>query len=130
MARPAHDHPTPAELEVLQVIWARDHATVRDVMDVLNQHMPRAYTTVMTLMNVMVRKKILVRRKRGRAFVYRARKTCEQTLGAMVADLLGRAFQGSVAAMVECLIDQVKPGEAELKAVRDVIARRAGSGSR
>ncbi len=80
MARPAHDQPTPAELEVLQVIWQRGPSTVREVMDVLNQRTPRAYTTIMTLMNVMARKKTLIRTKRGRAFVYRARECHNKNL--------------------------------------------------
>ena len=37
MARPRHVNPTPAELEVLQIIWKRGPSTVREVMTVLNQ---------------------------------------------------------------------------------------------
>ncbi|MCK4294780.1 MAG: BlaI/MecI/CopY family transcriptional regulator, partial [Planctomycetes bacterium] len=36
MARPRHENPTPAELEVLQVIWEQGPSTVREVMTVLN----------------------------------------------------------------------------------------------
>ena len=45
MARPRHEHPTPAELEALQIIWDRGPSTVREVMEVLNQSRRRAYTS-------------------------------------------------------------------------------------
>lgn len=122
MARPTHDQPTPAELEVLQVIWQRGPSTVREVMEVLNQRTPRAYTTIMTLMNVMARKKTLVRTKRGRAFVYRARECRDKTLRDMVSDLLHRAFRGSAAAMVQRLLDDADPDEHELDAIRQALA--------
>ena len=47
MVRPRYANPTPGELEVLQVIWDRGPSTVREVMEVLNQERPRAYTSVM-----------------------------------------------------------------------------------
>ena len=70
MARPRHVNPTPAELEVLQIIWKCGPSTVREVMTVLNQERRCAYTSVMSLMNVMVEKGLLSQRPKGRAFVY------------------------------------------------------------
>jgi BlaI family transcriptional regulator, penicillinase repressor len=123
MARPSNDQPTPAELEVLHVIWQRGPSTVREVMDILNQRSKRAYTTIMTLMNVMARKKTLIRTKRGRAFVYRARDERDKTLRGMVGDLLQRAFHGSSAAMVQRLLDDAAPDSQEMKAIRQTISQ-------
>ena len=56
MARPRHEQPTPAELEILKLLWARiGPASVRDVLKLVNQdaETPRAYTSVMSLLNVM-----------------------------------------------------------------------------
>ena len=66
MARPKDEHPTTGELEVLKVLWQRGPSTVRDVLAVLNEARPRAYTSVMSLMNVMAEKGQLVRREQGR----------------------------------------------------------------
>ena len=52
MARPRQSHPTPAELEVLQVLWEEGPATVRQVMERLNPGRPRGYTSVMSLLDV------------------------------------------------------------------------------
>ena len=54
MARPKQPHPTPAELEVLQVLWDDGPATVRQVMERLKKDRPRGYTTVMSLLDVMI----------------------------------------------------------------------------
>lgn len=121
MARPRHQHPTPGELEILQVLWQRGPCTVREVMRVLNPTRRRAYTTVMSLMNVMFEKGLVKREPRGRAFVYRSRATRKRTLSAMVGDLLGRAFDGSAAAMVTHLLEQAGLSEDELDEIREAI---------
>jgi BlaI family penicillinase repressor len=126
VARPKHENPTPAELEILHLLWSEGALTVREVMERLNrkrQHLgrQRAYTSVMSLMNVMTDKGMLARKADGRAFVYEAALAREQTLGEMVADLLGRAFGGSAAALVTHVLEQANPDERELSEIRRTI---------
>src|SRR5438046_1896321 len=123
MPRPKEDQPTAGELEVLKVLWDRGPSTVREVMDVLNETRPRAYTSVMSLLNVMAEKKLLVREPRGRAFVYRPKTDRGRTLRRMVGDLLGRAFEGSTTQLVAHLLDQSKPSAAELEEIRRAIEK-------
>ena len=121
MPRPKEEHPTAGELEVLKVLWDRGAGTVRDVMEVLNQDRPRAYTSVMSLLNVMTEKGLLVRQPQGRAFVYRPKTDRRRTLRRMVGDLLGRAFEGSTSQLVTHLLDQSKPSAEELAEIRQAI---------
>ncbi|HTN77472.1 MAG TPA: BlaI/MecI/CopY family transcriptional regulator [Pirellulaceae bacterium] len=122
MARPKQEQPTPAELEILKVLWERGPQTVRDVMEELNRTAPeRAYTTVMSLMNIMTEKGLLKRTPQGRAFLYAAKAGRDKTLGTMVNDLLGRAFAGSASALVAQLLDQATPSKSELDAIRKAI---------
>lgn len=123
MARPKEDHPTSGELEVLKVLWQRGPSTVRDVLEVLNESRSRAYTSVMSLMNVMTDKGQLVRREQGRAFIYEPACEREATLGGMVADLLGRAFEGSASQLVAHLLDQTRPDSGELDEIRKTISQ-------
>ena len=118
MPRPRHDHPTPGELEVLKVLWERGPSTVREVMEVLNETRRRAYTSVMSLLGVMTEKGLLTREPKGRAYVYRAKVTREKTLGQMVDDLLGRAFEGSASTLVARLLDRSSPSPEELEEIR------------
>jgi BlaI family transcriptional regulator, penicillinase repressor len=121
MPRPKEEQPTAGELEVLKVLWDRGPSTVRDVMDVLNQTRPRAYTSVMSLLNVMTEKGLLVREPRGRAFAYQPKTDRGRTLRRMVGDLVGRAFEGSTSQLVAHLLDQTKPSAKELAEIRRAI---------
>jgi BlaI family penicillinase repressor len=121
MPRPKEEQPTTGELEVLKVLWQRGPSTVREVMDVLNESRPRAYTSVMSLLGVMADKKLVIREASGRAFVYRPKTDRGRTLRHMVGDLLGRAFEGSTSQLVAHLLDQTKPSPAELAEIRDAI---------
>jgi len=122
MARPKEEQPTTGELEVLKVLWDRGPSTVRDVMEVLNADRPRAYTSVMSLMNVMADKGLLVREPQGRAFVYRPKFEQKRTRGRMVGDLLGRVFDGSAHELVAHLLDQSQPTAEELDEIQRTIA--------
>jgi predicted transcriptional regulator len=121
MPRPKSEQPTQAELEVLHTLWERGPLTVRDVMNELNRTRTRAYTSVMSLLNVMVDKGLLTRKPHGRAFLYAAKAGREKTLGRMVDDLLTRAFSGSADLLVSHLLDQARPSEAELAEIRRVL---------
>ncbi|MFG0296741.1 MAG: BlaI/MecI/CopY family transcriptional regulator, partial [Maioricimonas sp. JB045] len=73
MARPASEQPTPAELEVLKILWEIGPATVRDVLSEFERRNDRrAYTTIMSLMSVMADKGLLERSPKGRAYIYTA----------------------------------------------------------
>jgi BlaI family transcriptional regulator, penicillinase repressor len=131
MPRPASDQPTPAELEVLKVFWERGPSTVRQVMETLNPRRERAYTSVMSLLNVMTEKGLLTRLPQGRAFIYEAAVAREQTLGQAVEDLLGRVFEGSASSLVAHLFDQSEISDEELVTIRRTIReynRRQQSG--
>lgn len=122
MPRPQSEHPTPAELEVLKVLWEDGPCTVRDVLDRLNgQGRRRAYTSIMSLMNVMVDKRLLKRKPHGRAYLYEPRAPREKTLGDLVGDLWQRAFEGSATTLVTRLLEETQPTSAELEAIREAI---------
>ncbi len=128
MPRPRNEQPTPAELEVLQLLWESESMTVREVMEQLNQQRPRAYTSVMSLLNVMSDKGMLSREPHGRAFKYRVAKTKEKTLGSLVNDLVSRAFDGSKTALVAQLLDGSQPSDAELDEILKLIKRHRQGG--
>ncbi len=123
MPRPKTQHPTPAELEILKILWHSGPLSVRDVMEELRErNKDRAYTSVMSLLGVMAEKKLLSRTRQGRAFLYAAKLPREKTLAGMVDDLWKRAFDGSTSSLVTHLLNQASPSEEELDAIRQAIA--------
>jgi predicted transcriptional regulator len=124
MGRPRAEQPTPAELEVLKILWGRDRAlTVRDVLEVINERndSPRAYTSVMSLMNVMTDKGLLDRTPQGRAFVYIPASSRDQTLRALLGETLVRAYEGSASLLMAHLLDGSNPSTEELDQIRSVL---------
>lgn len=113
--------PTEVELEILHVLWQHQPMTVRQVVDVLNEDRPRAYTSILSMLNVMYEKGLVAREMEGRAHVYRASHSRERTLGGVVKDLLGRAFQGSATSLIAQVLQQSKPSEEELREIRKTI---------
>src|SRR3979411_272764 len=61
----------PLETDVMERLWKRRHATVRDVVDDLGKSRSLAYTTVMTIMTRLHAKGLLVRDRDGKTYVYR-----------------------------------------------------------
>lgn len=127
MARPKSEQPTPAELEILKILWDRGPSTVREVRQVLlEERRPRAYTSVMSLLNVMADKGLLDREPEGRAFRYSPRIAREYTLGRLVGDLWSRAFEESASTLVSHLLDEANPSPAELDEIRSLIEAYQG----
>ena len=130
MARPRHNNPTPAELEVLQVIWEHGPSTVREVLNLQSSKRPRAYTSVMSLMNVMAEKGLLAQKPKGRAFIYSAKVSRDKTQSSMLNDLLNRAFDGSANGLVAHLLAQTEPNSEELgeiqKTIREFSKKKGG----
>lgn len=124
MARPRTVHPTPAELEILKLLWERGPLTVREVLETLNETGPtRAYTSVMSLLNIMADKELLEREPVGRAFRYRAAAEQQSTLGGLVGDVWRRAFGGSASALVAHLLEEASPTPEELAAIRETLKK-------
>src|ERR1700757_3751125 len=89
--------PTEAELELLQIIWQKEPATVREIHDALNQEKASGYTTVLKLLQIMTSKGLVVRDEANRAHVYRATFTQDAMQSRLLKDLSVRLFSGSAA---------------------------------
>ena len=96
----------PLELECLSVLWPMGESTVRDIHLRLAMSRPRAYTTVMTIMDRLARKGIVTRRKMGRAYRYQARLTAEEARRKAVEKIVDGFFNGSRDALVAHLSAQ------------------------
>ncbi len=97
MRRPAapRDIPPPLELECLKVLWRLGEASVRDVRSDLADSRSLAYTTVMTLMDRLVKKGSASRRKSGRMFLYTPVLPRDQARRLAVQELVDAFFGGS-----------------------------------
>ena len=71
--------PTEGELELLRVLWAKGPSTVRELHDAVSQERALGYTTVLKLLQIMTEKGLVQRTEVGRAHLYRATASQEET---------------------------------------------------
>jgi predicted transcriptional regulator len=103
MPKTARDVPPPLELACLQALWTLQEGNVRAVQEVVALSRPLAYTTIMTVLDRLVRKGKLTRRKVGRAFVYSPQASRDAMRRVALRELVDGFFDGSEAALLEFL---------------------------
>ena len=119
--------PTPAELEILRVLWERGPSTVRDVQEILQRVRRTGYTTVLKLLQIMTEKGLVSRDENARAHVYQTRLGRSQTQRQLVRDLLDRAFGGSVASLVMQALSGRRTSPDEITKIRLLLDGLEGS---
>lgn len=112
---------TEQELEIMKVVWERKSATVREVYEALRERKTVAYTTVMTMMNILESKGHLVKRPEGRAFVYEPSQARTQVVSGMVQDFVDRVFDGAARPLVLSLIKERKLSKKDLEEISRLI---------
>ncbi|WP_220396242.1 BlaI/MecI/CopY family transcriptional regulator [Arenimonas terrae] len=97
MARkPAPPKPTPAELDLLRVLWPLGAATAKQVHEVAQRDRPElAYATVLRLLQIMHGKGLLVRDESERSHVYAPAHAQESLRTSLLKDLIHKAYSGS-----------------------------------
>jgi BlaI family penicillinase repressor len=95
MARTARDVPPPLELLCLRALWSLGEGNVKAVQEVVARSRPLAYTTIMTVLDRLVRKGMLARRKVGRSFAYVPQSTRDDARRAALRELVDGYFDGS-----------------------------------
>jgi len=93
----------PLELDCLNTLWPMGEGTVREIRDALAARRPRAYTTIMTIMDRLARKGVVERRKAGRAYIYRANLSAEQARSQAIGQVIENFFAGSKDALLSHL---------------------------
>lgn len=89
----------------MKVVWELRQTTVRGVYEKLRSQRPIAYTTVMTMMNILEQKGFLKKLPaEGRAFVYQSAQPKGKVIKAMVQDFVNRVFNGSAEPLMVQLV--------------------------
>jgi BlaI family penicillinase repressor len=111
---------TPLELEIMQVLWESGPGTVAEVQPKLKGEL--AYTTVQTMLNVLLRKKKVKRVQEGRAYRYRPVVSRERATSSALSDLVQRMFGGSSEALLMAMVDTQQITAEELARVAERLA--------
>jgi BlaI family transcriptional regulator, penicillinase repressor len=117
--------PTEGELELLEILWERGPATVRELFDEVNVKRPVVYTGVLKLLQIMTEKCLVERDERERAHVYRAAVSQVDTEHRFLRELSDRFFAGSAAQLALRALEMESASEEELTAIRNLIAKKS-----
>ena len=114
--------PTDRELELLEVLWRRGEASVREIYEELRDDIPIVQATVQAFLRTMTKKGLVSYRERGRSFVYRALVKPEPTRRLLLNRVLQRVYDGAIDQLVEGAIRLKQPSDTELARLRELIA--------
>ncbi len=89
----------PLELECMSVLWPLGEGTVRDIHRQLAVSRPRAYTTIMTIMDRLAHKGIVTRHRVGRAYRYQPNLSADEARISAIEKIVTGFFDGSAEAL-------------------------------
>lgn len=120
MARRKSPTLTEVELELMDVLWDKEQATVSEIVEALPDER-LAYSSVLTMMRILEQKGYVTHEKEGRAFNYRAIVDRQQAQKSVIGYLLKRFFNNSPELLVVNLLDHEDVSPAEVKRLRKMI---------
>ncbi len=115
---------TDLQVDLLEVLWNREEATVAEVQEALLGDRGLATSTVATLLSRLEKRGVVTHRADGRQYVYRAQVSREQVRDSMVFALTCRMFSGDVAELVNHLLPDAETSPGDLARVKRLIARK------
>jgi BlaI family transcriptional regulator, penicillinase repressor len=123
MASPKYVKPTESELEILQILWERGEATVREVHEELSKTKEAGYTTTLKLMQIMHEKGIVRRDESSRTHVYQPAVNKERTQKHLLSKMIDSLFGGSSTQLVLQALgnSEQKVSEAELNQIQNLL---------
>jgi predicted transcriptional regulator len=116
---------SPANLEIMKVVWEKGEVTVSDVVEVINarRREPVRRTTIQVQMNRLEDYGWLTHRTDGRTYVYSAVAEKQKTRREILEDIKNRVFGGSRAELVRCLIEEEELTSEEIEELRELLKK-------
>jgi predicted transcriptional regulator len=121
MATTRYIKPTESELEILQVLWKKGLATVREVHEDLAALKDAGYTTTLKLMQIMHEKGLVKRDDSMRTHVYQAAVSKEKTQKHLLGKMIDSLFGGSSTQLVIQALGEHKASVEELEKIQEMI---------
>ena len=113
---------TPAQSEIMEIIWERGEVSASTVRKVLSRTRAVARNTVRTLLERMEEKGWITHREEGRTFLYSAAQPRQATIGQKVQEVVETVCGGSAEALVTALLDYRGLSSGELDRIRQMLA--------
>jgi len=113
--------PTESELEILQILWTRGLATVREVHEELASSKDVGYTTTLKLMQIMHEKSLVKRDDSMRTHIYQAAVNKEKTQKHLLGKMIDSLFGGSPTQLVIQALGEHKASPEEIEKIQAIL---------
>ena len=129
MKRKVFVRPTEKELEILQILWLKGAAAVKEVHEAMGGDQQNGYTTILKLMQIMHEKGLVARQKSGKLHLYEALASQQDTRQFMVDKMISSVFQGSAMQLVMSALGNTKSSKEELSEIKRYLEKLEGGES-
>jgi len=113
--------PTESELEILQVLWSRGLASVREVHEELSKTKDAGYTTTLKLMQIMHEKGLVKRDDSIKTHIYQPAVSREKTQKHLLGKMINTLFGGSTTQLVMQALGNHKASAEELDEIQKLL---------
>ena len=113
--------PTESELEILQILWTRGIATVREVHEELGATKDVGYTTTLKLMQIMHEKGLVKRDDSMRTHIYQPAVNKEKTQKHLLGKMIDNLFGGSSTQLVIQALGEHKASAEEIEKIQALL---------
>ena len=130
MARKSLPPLSPAETEILRLLWGLGSGTVQNVCDKLPRERRIAYATVQTLLRRLEGKGYVTHGVAGKAHLFRPAADREEVIKRTVGDFVDRLFGGDPVPLMLHLADRSRLGADEIRRLKEMIDKDESSSQR
>lgn len=113
---------TKAELNVMNILWDKGQATVSEIIGEMSEPKP-AYTTVLTVMQVLTRKEVVQPERQGKAHVFRPLLSREEYIDGFLNETRDTVFKGSMRSFFSYFVKKERLSKEEVQQLLDEINR-------
>ena len=113
--------PSDLEMQILSVLWNRGDSTAREVLEAMPDGKKRAYTSILSVMQVMEKKGLLKHTNRGVAHVYRPAVNKRKIIQPFMRKVLNEIFGGRPSAMMQALLTETAVSDSELAQIHKLL---------
>jgi len=114
-------NPTESELEILQILWNKGNATVREVHEVLEKVKDTGYTTTLKIMQIMTEKGFLERNTANRTHIYKPLLSREKIQAKFLDKMLNGLFKGSESRLIMGALNQKELSPSDIEDIKDYL---------
>ena len=113
--------PSDLEMQILSVLWENGASTAREVLEAMPDGKQRAYTSILSVMQVMEKKGLLKHTNRGVAHVYSPAVNRKKIIQPFIHKVVNEVFGGKPSAMMQALLTETPVSDDELAQIRKLL---------